>query len=124
MVMYLVLIYLMRKQYTNINKDSSILNSYYSNQLELLYQFRNAAQSHTPEKSLTICRTVHKLPENSQDQGKQCEAQNFNAFIRPNIQGGSVTNEIFNEKHSGLPQAAFINIIYLQRYSYIPVTNI
>jgi hypothetical protein len=58
----------------------------------------------------------------SQHQRTQCETKNFITFIRPNIQVGSVKNEIFNERHSGFLQAAFIRRIYLQRY--IPVTNI
>jgi hypothetical protein len=58
----------------------------------------------------------------SQDQRTQCETKNFITFVRHNIKVGSVKNEIFNERHSGFLQAAFIPRIYLQRY--IPVTNL
>jgi hypothetical protein len=44
----------------------------------------------------------------SQDQRKQREAQNCITLIRPNTQGGSAKNEIFNERHFGLLQTAFV----------------
>jgi hypothetical protein len=44
----------------------------------------------------------------SQDQGTQREAQNCINFIRSNTQGGSVTKEICNKRHSGFLQTAFV----------------
>jgi len=47
----------------------------------------------------------------SQDEIKQCEAQNRITFIRPNTQDGIAKNEIFNERHSGFLQTV-LYVIY------------
>ena len=61
----------------------------------------------------------------SQDQITQCKAHNRITLTRSNTEGGSVTNEIFNESHSGFLQTPFVRNLFLEficKYIYLSQT--